>query len=57
MMDGTHEWCSKWGFKMVLAKTLVTHSVVLFHRTKNKTVKVCFKGTALKGVDKIKFYI
>ena len=30
-------------------------SVILFHRTKNKKIKVCFNDTVLKKVEKIGF--
>ena len=50
IQDTIQEWCGKWVFNMSWAKT----SVVVFHQSKNNKIKICFNGSVLKRVEKIK---
>ena len=50
-MDSIQAWSGKWGFKVSLAKM----SVVLFHQSKNKKIKVWFNGSVVKREEKTNF--
>ena len=51
VLDYIQDWCDKWGFRISIAKT----KFILFHRGRNKSLKLLLDGHPLEKVQDVKF--